>query len=97
VAPAVKKTVPMCCVTIGYTNYLLPADKGMKVVELMQSAFECNERFGAGDSQYEIREQPRVGLEIVRPNQIVQPRPAPAPGPRLLEAQPSPVLWEGRK
>lgn len=82
---AVKKPVTMCCVSIGYSYYLLPADKGMKLVELLQSAFECERSFGERSAVYEVGIQPEhVTLEIVRPAQIRQ-RPQPeTEGGRLL-------------
>jgi hypothetical protein len=96
VATPVKKAVPMCCVTIGYQHYLMPADKGMKVVELMQSAFECEQRYEDRGMQYQVGEPPqRVVFEMVRPGQIVQPRPAAPAGPLLLSRPEPPVTFRG--
>ncbi len=89
---AAKKAVAMCCVTIGYRDYLMPADKGMKVVELMQSAFECEKGWGSLNHNYVPGEQPQVCFEMVRPSQIKAP-PAPAPaGTRLLSAPTEPAI-----
>jgi hypothetical protein len=68
-APA--KPVAMCCVSIGYRTYLMPADKGMKVVELLQHAIECDERYeGIKGPTYQVLDQPEVAYKAVRPNQI---------------------------
>lgn len=68
------KTVPMCCVTINYQKFLMPADKGMKVVELMQSAFACEESYGERGYVFQPEtEQPSVEYKLVRANQIKAP------------------------
>ncbi|WP_314971740.1 hypothetical protein [Comamonas testosteroni] len=85
-APA--KTVQMACLTIGYTQYLLPSAKAMKVAELMQDAFECEQDFTGHEMKYEVQpDQPRVAFALVRPSQVRMPQgeksPLPAK-PRLL-------------
>lgn len=69
------KTVPMCCVSIDFNSYLLPASVGMKLVEILQQAYKCHENFGERDYQYtpEVN-QPRVELKLVRANQVLPPR-----------------------
>lgn len=69
---APKKSVPMCHVTIGYRGYLLPVDKGMKLVELMQSAFQSDKNYEAVGYNYSIGEQPEVEFCLVKPSQIKQ-------------------------
>lgn len=56
--------------TIGYQDFLLPADKGLRVVELLKDAVPCQKRFF--DSQlYFIREQMlELGVTIVSNTQI---------------------------
>lgn len=76
------KAVPMACLTIGYHDYLMPADKAMKVADLMQSAFECDKDWTERDHVYQAKEQPRVEFAFVKPHQVRQP--APAQKPRLL-------------
>lgn len=51
----------------------MPADKGMKLVELMQSAVECELDFGADRHTYVAGEQPRVAFNLVKSNQIRMP------------------------
>lgn len=76
------KVVQMACLSIGYRNYLMPADKAMKVAELMQSAFECDKDWVDHDHVYQAKEQPSVEFAFVKPHQVRQP--APAPKQRLL-------------
>lgn len=85
-APA--KAVQMACLTIGFTQYLLPSAKAMKVVELMQDAFECEQDYTGHELKYEVQpDQPRVAFALVRPSQVHMPKgetsPLP-PNPRLL-------------
>ena len=39
---------PMCAVTIGFETYVLPAAAGLKLVELMQQALQCESDYGVG-------------------------------------------------
>lgn len=78
-----KKAVAMCCVTIGHQDFLLPADKGMKLVEIMQSAFSAEKRYGDRAYAYYLGDQPAVELALVRESQL-KPKPADLGGQRLL-------------
>jgi hypothetical protein len=64
------KPVQMCCVQVGYTSLLMPADKGMKVVEMLQSAFLCKRNYEDGGYAYVVQSQPDVELSLVRPDQV---------------------------
>ena len=85
---APSKTVQMACLTLGFTQYLLPSAKAMKVAELMQEAFECEQHYTDRELQYEVQpEQPRVSFALVRPSQVRMPdgQASPIPTkPRLL-------------
>lgn len=70
---APKKPVAMCCVTIGgYHEYLLPADKGIELVKLLQSAFETEKKYGGGGYFYYVGDQPEVSLNLVKASQLKQ-------------------------
>jgi len=69
-APVTKKPVAMCCVSIAYNDYLMPADKGMKLVELLQSAFAARKGYGDHGYTYAFGEQPSVELSLVKASQI---------------------------
>lgn len=78
-----KKAVAMCCVTIGHQDFLLPADKGMKLVEIMQSAFKTEKHYGERAYAYYLGDQPAVELALVRESQL-KPKPTNQDGQRLL-------------
>lgn len=80
---AAKKPVPMCCVSINYSYYIMPADKGMKLVELLQTAFKTNKDYGDLGYVYGVGEQPEVEFALVKPSQI-RPKTTNAAGQRLL-------------
>lgn len=80
---AAKKPVPMCCVTISYSHYIMPADKGMKLVELLQTAFEADKNYDDRGYVYGVSEQPQVEFALVKPSQI-RPKTTNAAGQRLL-------------
>ena len=72
--PAATKSVQMACLSIGYTDYLMPATKAMKVAELMQAAVECDQRYTGQEMVYEVQpEQLRVAFVLVRPSQVRMP------------------------
>jgi hypothetical protein len=72
----------MCCVTIGgYHEYLLPADQGIALVKLLQSAFETEKNYGSGGYFYYIGDQPEVSLNLVKASQLKQ---KPKDGDQLL-------------
>jgi len=70
-----KTPVAMCCVTIGFNSYLLPADKGMKVFELMQHAVECEKGYGATNYTFAPGGPPNVECKVVRADQVRVPTP----------------------
>lgn len=69
------KNEPMCAVTIGYQTLLMPASLGMKVVQMLQSAFECDRDWG-DDREYIVKEQITVEFRSVRAEPIRMPAPA---------------------
>lgn len=65
-----KKPAAMCCVTIGYDDYLLPADKGMRLVDLMQHAVRCDRQYAEGKIWIIDADQPEISMTIVKPSQV---------------------------
>lgn len=63
----------MCCITIDFTDYIMPASMGMKVVELMQSAIRCDKNYAPGGYRYSPKDQPDVSYSAVKPSQIDLP------------------------
>jgi hypothetical protein len=78
---ATTKQVQLCCISIGYQDLLMPADKGMKVLELLQSAVSCKRTYEAGYA-YTAEDQPTLGLELVKASQVRMPEGSIAPSPR---------------
>lgn len=65
---------PMCAVTIGFETYLMPADAGMKVVQLMQQAATAERDFSRSlHSTYIAGDTPRVEYVAVKQSQIQMP------------------------
>lgn len=62
---------PMCAVTIGFETYLMPADAGMKVVQLMQQAVTAEREFIR--ETYCVGDTPRVEYVAVKQSQIKMP------------------------
>lgn len=66
-----KKPIPMCCVSIGYDDYLMPANMGMKVVEMMQSAIRCERAYQQDGHRYRLKDgSVEVSYRSVSPSQI---------------------------
>lgn len=66
------KPVNVCCVTIGFEHYLLPLDKGLKLVDLLQNAVQCEKHYESG-YEYSVREQAECSLVMVKASQIRTP------------------------
>lgn len=84
---APTKPVQMAFLTIGYVYVLMPADKAMKVAELMQHAVPAEIDWAGNAEVYVVKEEHlRVEFKLARSNQIRMPHgePAPAPRQRLL-------------
>lgn len=90
-----KKPVQMCCLTLNYTNYVMPADKGMKVVALMQSAVPCEENYEGpqGFVYRAIDEHKAVEFKLIQASQLRGPKGA-IPAPRLSH---EPLKLTGRR
>lgn len=78
---APKKTVPMCCMTIGFDHYLMPVEAGTKIFSLMQKALKCELVFDDKGYFYAVGGAPAVKVEVVSPRQV---RPATETETRLL-------------
>ena len=63
----------MCRVTIGYQDFLMPADKGMRVLEAMQNAIGCERNYDGHDESFLATDQPRVEFALVRADQVRMP------------------------
>jgi hypothetical protein len=73
-ATRAAKNAAMCCVSIDHNDFLLPADKGMKLVELLQHAVCCDRHYESRDYSYKVHDAPAVEFYLVKPSQIVMPQ-----------------------
>lgn len=74
----------MCRVQIGgLVDLIMPTDKGLKVLDLLQYAFECNAKYiGSTGYVYEVQSQAvQTELNTVQSKQL---RPASTQGNPLL-------------
>lgn len=68
------KPVQMACLTIGYQDYLLPADKAMKVMTLMQGVVHCRMSFDHRPPLYLVGAQPvELELKLIQHSQVRMP------------------------
>lgn len=70
-----KQPQQLCALTIGFNTYLMPPEAGMKVMQLMQKAVECERDLGhhrSPDWLYIIRGTPRLEMCIVKASQVRQ-------------------------
>lgn len=71
----------MCVLTIGYYDYLIPAEAGMKVMQLMQQAVNA-ERSMEHSRRWNAGEPAHLALEIVSADKIHMP-----PGAEIAPAR----------
>lgn len=64
---------PLCCITIGCDEYLLPAEAGMKVAQLMAGAVKLRKHYRTTRSGYVYAPgaQAEVAWCSVQPGQLV--------------------------
>lgn len=92
----------MCVVSLGSGQYLMPADVGMKVVQLMQQALTCRYDYSSDymSKHYVAGDTPSLSLEMVKPSEIRMPPGAevePARRPSRPKAIPQQSLRLPRK
>lgn len=83
-----KPAGPLCCLEIGYRHVLLPADKGMKVLALLQGAIECDERYRDQGVVYVVGEPLRIRFTSVEANQVAQQEPEKKPAVLQIAREP---------
>lgn len=85
------KTGPMCIVSIDHLcELLMPAEKGMKLVALLQDSVRVDQDYQVLSRRtYITRDVPEVQYNAVKPDQIVMPQASTSAqrrkGPLLLE------------
>lgn len=61
---------PLCVVSIGYSEYLLPMPAAMKIAELMAKAVKVKEAFALRGSTYTTAGPVSVEVKVVQSHQI---------------------------
>lgn len=82
-----KPAAAMCWLSVGHVEILMPADAGLKVVQLLRSAVECRQRYDhdTGDRYFELREELDVQYVAVKAGQVRAKRPEVDPSPPFLQ------------
>lgn len=89
--------------TVSYIHLLLPMDKALKVLALLQGAVECEPTFKNRVNEFELRDGSlRMHLELVQPSQVLMPdgaqmAPGTAPGRRAPKVGSAPLRIEGKR
>ncbi len=80
----------MACVTLGYTEYLMPMSSAVRLVELMGKAVKCQKEYDGNRFKYLFGEPVSVELASILMKDIVMPegtslQPVRKSTPRLLK------------
>lgn len=71
------KPQQLCCIEIDHIDLLMPVEKALKVIELLQGAVTCHATFAEG-YRYHVQHAPRLQMTVLRADQVVMPAPDPA-------------------
>lgn len=74
----------LCVVSIDYHTLLLPAAKGLKLVELLSDAVRVDARYDS-ERSYVLRGASEVEFRTVKANQLRTPSGDAPKGPMLIE------------
>jgi hypothetical protein len=76
-ARAPKAMAAMCWLSVGHVEILMPADAGMKVVQLLRGAVECRRSYdyGSSDRFYELRGELDVEYAAVKAGEVRAKKP----------------------
>lgn len=76
---------PMCVVSVDFQYLMLPADKGMKLVELLQSAVRVEPEYRDRDYSYQVGDHSRaLNTSRSRPLKCACPHPRQHRGERRI-------------
>lgn len=66
------KTPQLCKVRYGYTDWVLPVDKGLALVALLKDAVPVHyQNEGKAGARYKGEELAELGLDLLKPGQFV--------------------------
>lgn len=78
----------LCCVSVGCERLLLPADAGIKLIQLLRGARDCKQRYGDGGYFYELGDELDVEYSAVKAGQVRSPKPDIPPAPLAIGHEP---------
>lgn len=73
----------MCCLRIGFINYLVPIDSALKIIHLMRGTVECEIDYSSHPLKYRCTRATEVELRSITADQIVLPHGAAVAAPRI--------------
>ena len=79
----------LCCVSIDYHSLLLPADKGRKLVELLEDAVRVRQHHDGRTAVFLIEEPVQVEYHSVKPDQV-RAKPTGTAGAQQLQLEDNP-------
>lgn len=63
----------LCSVSIGHRDFVMPLDKGLKLIALLKDATECDRESRSPDYKvfyYVSRSQPAISMEVLAEGQF---------------------------
>lgn len=96
-----SKPMPkLCVVSIDHSDYLLPTDKALKLMELLSGALRCRRDYAGDGYKFHAQGEPDIELRNVAAHQVVLPtpqaptQPARAGTPRLTHMPAKPAHFD---
>lgn len=73
----------ICAIEIGYSTFVMPLDKALKVMALMEDSVSCEKHYAEREFRFRLREKPEVTVQTIKPSQCDMPEKLQR-GPRLI-------------
>lgn len=75
---SVKPQKEMCVLRIGFAEYVMPIDSGLKIIQLMRGSVQCEVEYHSHPLKYRCTRATEVELRSVTADQIILLSPEPA-------------------
>lgn len=85
-----KPQKEMCVLRIGFAQYLMPIDNGLKIIQLMRGSIECEIEYSSHPLKYRCARATEVELRSITVDQIVLLSDAPAAARTSVKRLPAP-------
>ncbi|QKS24767.1 hypothetical protein [Vreelandella titanicae] len=70
---ATRSNQQMCLLRVGFQHLILPASKGMKVMQELQAAVEAEWDYIGESDRYRVKGRPDLQLTLIDAHQVVMP------------------------